>query len=157
MNLLKNKKLINKCKKVISYYRLCNFKERRGGVRRLRKQALKNIEKQVTSLIKQNYCEDIVLGILNKKSEIISQTSTEEGFCHLIPCSYPYFNGTAYVQSVPEEYYIPEEECVHWANFFACGQRSEAGRIRYDEVLALVFSDSDEYDINEMKMNNLKS
>lgn len=152
----KNKQLLKECRKIIRQNRRNGIGTVNIAIHQMRKQAFKNLEKQMLSLIKQHYHERIVLGIVSAKSEIIACTCNEEGFCHLIPCSYPYFNGSAYVPSVPEDFYIPEEECVHWASFFASGQRSEAGMKRYDELLALVFDDYDEDDIEEIKKRKLK-
>lgn len=156
INLLPSRTLIKKCKKILRYYHFQLIKERSGIVRKIRKQALKQLEHQICVLSKERYIEDIVLGIANKKAEIISQIYTYEELGILETCSYPHFDGTKYISSVPEKYFIPEEECIHWANFFSDGQTSRAGSQRYVEVLAMVFPEAEQYELRMMQNNKLK-
>ena len=157
MSLFYCQKIVKKCKKTLLYYHLRVFTERNKGVRKLRRQALKLLSSQARALARANFIEEIVLGVVTKKAEIIMQIYTEEAFAQLLACSYPRFDGTKYESSVSDEYYIPEEECVHWANFFEEGLQSSAGNARYNEVLALAFPEKEWLEVQKIKKNHLKT
>ena len=156
ISLFSHQQTAKKCKKMLKKYRFQAFGTRGRNLRQLRIRALRLLSQQIQSLARQGFCEEIVLGITEKKAEIILNITSDQDFGLLWACSYPHFNGVQYEPSVPEHLFIPEEECVHWANFFDSSCTSREGEERYAAVLVAAFPDADEGEIEYLRKNRLR-
>lgn len=145
-----------KYKKILRRYYFRALRARYSWLRQMRIRALRLLSKQLRSLVWQGFCPDIVLGIAEKKAEIITRITTDQEFGELLACSYPRFDGTRYVPSVQAHIFVPEEECVHWANFFSSGCTSAEGSQRYDLVLMAAFPDADAEFREKLRKNKLR-
>ena len=155
-SLLAHKQTAKKCKKILRKYYFRALTTRYRGLRQMRMRALRLLSKQLKALSRQRFHESIVLGIAEKKAEIIVQITTDQEFGELLACNYPRFDGTRYVSSVQPHLFIPEEECVHWANFFSSGCTSVEGSQRYDLVLMAAFPDADTAFLDRLRENKLR-
>ena len=154
--LFAHKQITKKYKKILRKYYFIALRTKYRGLRQMRMRALRLLSKQLKSLTWQGFYSGIVLGIAEKKADIITMITTDQEFGELLACSYPRFDGTRYVPSVQPHIFVPEEECVHWANFFSSGCASAEGSQRYDLVLRAAFPDADDEFIEKLRKNKLR-
>ena len=129
---------IKECRKIIQQYREERLKSKDSYILNLRLKALNRLNKNVRALAEDGFDIRIVLGITRKKTEIISHIVCDSEAEILALDSCPRYDGEKYVSGVPEEYFVPEEEIVHWTTLSTLRILNKEENLRFNEVMSVI-------------------
>lgn len=105
-------------------------------VRELRFNAIKQLQSRLAYYKKLGYIETLLCEIARKKAEMIMRTASKAEMEKVMSVHCPHYDGNKFV---PNQYNVPEEEMISWAETSLKAPLNDIGYRRYAELFRQVF------------------
>ncbi len=107
-------------------------------VRELRMQALKQLQDRLAYYESLGYMDQLLCAIAHKKAKMIMNVTTKTEMSKVMSTRVPAFDGNKFLS---DQYNIPEEEMILWAEMSLQAPLNRAGFERYKELFEMIFPD----------------
>jgi len=104
-------------------------------VRELRFNAIKQLQSRLAFYRKRGYMEQLLCAIARKKAEMIMKATSKTEMEQVLKIKAPHFDGNKFIA---DEYSVPEEEMISWAETSLMAPLNSYAFNRYKELFQQV-------------------
>lgn len=105
-------------------------------VRELRFNAIMQLQSRLNFYKELGYMKSLLCAIARKRAEMIMRTTSKSEMEKVMSVHCPHYDGNKFV---PDQYNVPEEEMISWAETSLRGPLNEIGYRRYAELARQIF------------------
>lgn len=105
-------------------------------VRELRFNAIRQLQSRLAFYRERGYMEQLLCAITRKKAEMIMKATSKTEMEQVMKIKAPHFDGNKFTA---DEYSVPEEEMISWAETSLKAPLNEYGFRRYMELFQQIF------------------
>lgn len=105
-------------------------------VREIRFNAIRQLQSRLDFYKERGYMEPLLCAIARKRADMIMRTTSKTEMEKVMSVHCPHYDGNKFV---PDQYNVPEEEMISWAETSLKAPLNDIGYRRYAELFSQLF------------------